>query len=362
MGEFFDAKYLMDMLDANGKKPEIFIVCSRVRGPGKTTGITKKLLERALKTGEKFVIVCRKKGHIGNYAPGMLKGSADMVGGYQVEEKVGIQGLYSNVYLTKTTYDEEGLEEEDKEKIHVAYVVSLRGAYDIKQISSLFVDTWCSVQDEFIAQSESEYITSPSDEPTLLMNLHTSLARGGGKSVRYYPHFMMANCIDVLNPYFIALGLVGKLQPNTRKYRGDGVVYMRYESDVIAKEHADSPFNRAFKSHSNENDFQDNSWLVTSSSLTGKPPAEWGTPYYKFNLHNGKNFMRVAIYEKSFVYMLDYGREKGLRTFAVQEPEPGEIMWDAPGVTIRKLMREWFKKGQLRFRKEQVKREYMEII
>lgn len=364
MGKFFDVKFLLDMNDKNGSKPEIYIVCSRVRGPGKTTSVCKMAMERAIKTGEKFVLVCRKKVNVGNYASGVLKGVADMCGGWDVVEEVGIRGLFSNIYIQRMVdseekFDEDGNPEQEKEKLAVGYVVALRGAYEIKNISSMFVDSWCSIQDEFIAQDDSEYIK---DEPVLLQNLHTSLARGHGKSVRYYPHFMMANCVDVLNPYFIAFGMVGQIQPNTRKWRGDGIVYMRYESDVIAKEHADSAFNRAFAGYSRENDFADNSWLVTGSSLVSKPDGTWGNPYYQYNLHMGKTWFRLSAYTNTTVYLMDYGREEGIRTFAVGEPEPGEMTWDAPGIKIRKMLRDMFKSGRLRFRSEQVKRDYMAII
>lgn len=357
-GKFFDVKYLMNMTDMHGEQPEIFIVCSRVRGPGKTTSVGMMVLNKAIETGEKFVLVCRKKAQVGNYAEGCLKGAAELIDeSYTIEERTGIKGLYSNIYLTRKIYDEEN-NEEGKEEIHVGYVVALRGAYEIKNISSLFVDSWCSIQDEFITQDNS-YLP---DEPRLLQNLHTSLARGKGKSIRYYPHFMMANCIDILNPYFIAFGLVGQIQSNTKKYKGDGVVYMRYENETIAKEHAESKFNRAFKGYSNENEFQDNSWLVDTSSLCGKPDTSWGYPQYQYNIHDGKIWMRVAYFYNTGLYMIDYGKEQGLTTYAVHEPEIGECVWDAPGVRVRKLLREVFKSGQLRFRTEQVKRDYLERL
>lgn len=366
MSKFFDVKYLLEMKDANGEDPEIFIVCSRVRGPGKTTSVGKMVLIRALDTGDKFVLVCRKKSQVGKYADGCLKGAADLIGGgWNVEEETGIQGLYSNIYLSRMKEDEldgdhpPSKQKKEKEKVHVGYVVALRGAYEIKNISSLFVDSWCSIQDEFILQDEG-YLK---DEPVLLQNLHTSLARGGGKSIRYYPHFMMANCIDVLNPYFIAFGLVGKLQSNTRKYRGDGLVYLRYENKEIAKEHAESAFNRAFaKGFNRENDFQDNSWLVDQSSLVMKPDKEWGQIVYRCQLHVGRNYIRCGRFTNVGLWYLDYGKEQGIRTFATGEPEPGEVMWDAPGTEVRKLFRDAFKKGQVRFRSEQVKRDYMDII
>lgn len=370
MGKFFDVKYLLDMKDADGLDPEIYIVCSRVRGPGKTTSIGMHVLKIAMSDDDgpkKFVLICRKKSQVGKYADGCLKGCLDVMGSdWSVSEEVGIQGLYSNIYLERLIESEDYEEDKppskqkkEKERIHVGYVIALRGAYEIKNISSLFVDSWCSIQDEFILQDEA-YLPN---EPVLLQNLHTSLARGGGKSIRYYPHFMMANCIDVLNPYFIAFGLVGKLQSNTRKFRGHGLVYMRYESNEIAQEHAKSAFNRAFaEGYNRENDFLDNSWLVDTSSLVTKPDPAWGQINYMCQIHDGRIWLRIGRYSGANLFYMDYGREKGIRTFAVHEPDPGEVVWDAPGVGARKLLREKFKNGNMRFRTEQVKRDYMEIF
>lgn len=354
MGKFFDVKYLLDMRDQNGDKPEIFIICSRGRGIGKTTSLCMHFIDYFFETGYKFVLVCRKSGHVGHFAEGVLKGAASMRGGWTVEEKVGIKGVYSNIYLTRINIVDD---EEEKETVHVGYVVSIRNSYDVKSVSSMFIDSWCSFQDEFIAQEDDEYLPN---EVNKLQNMHTSLARGDGKAVRYYPHFMSANCIDVLNPYFIALSMVGKIQSDTRKYRGNGVVYMRYESDVIADEHEASGFNRAFSGNGNENNFKDNSWLVGESSLVTKPDPRWGNPIYQYMLHDGDLWLKLSYYPCSGIFMLGYGKETGIRTFSIgKEPVPGEMMWDAPGVTVRKSLRDRFKNGMLMFRTEQAKRDYM---
>lgn len=355
---FFNAKYLLKMKDSQGLDPEIFIVCSRVRGPGKTTSVGNYVINHFFTTGEKFVLVTRHKKNVGNYAEGVLKGSANMCGGWSVEESVGINGVYSNVYLSRLLPKKNPEDKDQIEKVAVGYVIPLRAAYEIKNISSLFIDSWCSIQDEFILQDDG-YLT---DEPILLQNLHTSLARGGGKSVRYYPHIMMANCIDVVNPYFLAMGLTGKLQPNTRKYRGDGVVYMRYESSAIAKQHELSGFNRAFKGFSKENEFLDNSWLVESNSLVGKPDPSWGAPTYQLLLHDKDIWLRLGYYPLMSTWVLDNGRNVGLPVYSMGEPEVGERLWDAPGITVRKKLRDRFKTAQLRFRNEQVKRQYLERI
>lgn len=355
---FFDFNKLYNMKDSTGQPPEIFISCSRTRGTGKTTGAGLFIIPHFFTTGYKFVLVCRHKKSIGNYAEGCLKGSANMCGGWSVSESVGIPGVYSNIYLSRLLPKNDPDEKDVIEKVSCGYVVPLRAAYEIKNISSLFLDSWCSIQDEFILQDEG-YLP---DEPILLQNLHTSLARGGGKSVRYYPHFMLANCIDVVNPYFLAMGLTGKLQPNTRKYRGNGVVYMRYESSSIAQQHEESGFNRAFKGFSKENEFLDNSWLVESNSLVGKPDPSWGAPTYQLLLHDKDIWLRLGYYPQMSTWVLDNGKNTGLPVYSMGEPEVGERLWDAPGITVRKKLRERFKSAQLRFRTEQVKRQYLERI
>lgn len=380
--KFFDINQMLNMKDSDGNTPEIFITCSRVRGPGKTTSVgmlcIKRFFNMKIEVSDpklykilndpegpnKFVLICRNKASIGNYAEGVLKSALYVMNlDYQVKEESKIDGLYSKVYLTRLVDEEYENEEENpkkkEEKLHCGYVISLRGAYGIKDISSIFIDSWGSVQDEFMLQDGSYF----KDEVKRLQNIHKSLARGIGKSCRYYPHFMMANCIDILNPYFIAFGLVGKIQSNTKKYRGTGLVYLRYEPKEIIKEHAESAFDRAFShEHNRENNFADNSWLVDQSTLVMKPQKEWGSHYYFMQLHLERKYVRVCLYPQCGIWYLDPGKDHTLRTYAVTEPDPGEISWDAPGINVRKKMREIFKNGNMRFRDEQVKRDYIEIF
>lgn len=355
-GKFFDVKYLMNMTDKQGNKPEIFIVCSKVRGPGKTTSVGKMIINKALETGEKFVLICRNQGDVGHYAEGCLKETVNLFfSDYRVEERVGSKGVYSSVYLIQSVYDEDGAEEATEE-IHVGYVIALRAYGKIKNISSLFTDSWCTVQDEFIP-ADRRYLP---DEPKMLLNLHQSLARGGGKSSRYYPHFMMANCIDIFNPYFAdAFKLIGKIQSNTKKFCNGKIAFMRFESKGVIQEQKESTFNQAFEGYYDEAEYDDNSWMADDNSLCCKPDPKWGYVQYQYNLHDGDLWLRLAYYYSANIYMLDFGQEQGLTTFAMKDPEIGETSWAAPNRRIRIKLRQLFQSGQLLFRDERVKRAYL---
>ena len=56
MNNFYSGEKLLNTLDINGKRPEIYIVESN-RSAGKTTYFAKKLIDNFLKNNEKFIII-----------------------------------------------------------------------------------------------------------------------------------------------------------------------------------------------------------------------------------------------------------------------------------------------------------------
>ena len=60
MAKYYDGTKLLSMKDLNGKQPEIYI-CTTNRTGGKTTNITRLLVRRFIKNGEKFALLDRVK-------------------------------------------------------------------------------------------------------------------------------------------------------------------------------------------------------------------------------------------------------------------------------------------------------------
>lgn len=164
----------------------------------------------------------------------------------------------------------------------------------------MFVDAWAMFMDEFQPMHTGEYLT---DEVQRLDTIHTSVARGGGQSVRYVPVFMCSNAINIFNPYFVACGIVKNIQSNTRIYRGDGFIYERCMVLGLDEKRAETGFARTFKTAENTVD-DDNSWLADDGSCVAKPDG-WGRGYCIGNLLRGNEKFGVKYYEQVGLYYID---------------------------------------------------------
>ena len=74
------------------------------------------------------------------------------------------------------------------------YALSLNSADQLKKYSHLFSDVNRMIFDEF--QSESNHYCS--DEIRKFISIHTSVARGQGKQVRYVPVYMLSNTVSLI--------------------------------------------------------------------------------------------------------------------------------------------------------------------
>lgn len=281
--DFYDCTKLINSLDKYGKKPEIFIVCSSDRGPGKTTQFSKKLLTDYFEDGSQFVLLTRRNKNLGQYAKGVLSSYLDSTicpykGKYTVKETIQMNGAYSYIYLQHRD-DEDNLISEN-----CGFVISLNSAENIKEVSSTFVNVKSIFFDEFMPMRQTSYLPGDSEVP-LFKNIHESIARGNGSSVRYVPVYMSSNTIDIQNPYFIAMDIVKNIQcseKNTTKfYKGDGFVFEYCIVDGLAEKHAASGFNRAFKN--DDNNKKSNIWLLYDNSLVERP-GNWGRGTYMCTL------------------------------------------------------------------------------
>lgn len=294
MSDFYSATGLLDSLDRNGEKPELYIVCSRVRGPGKTFSFTHHLMKTFMDGDGKFILLARTRAELGNVADGMMKEMLSVkYPGWHVSEKKKMNGTYSDVYV-ETESDGE------KKKLHCGYIIPLNAADAIKKVSSMFTDAVHAYFDEFQPEYQSTYLIQ---EVEKFKSIHTSVARGGGSSRRHFPVYMSSNAITVTNPYFVALGLTQKIQSDTKKFRGDGYVYQRTENPGLAAQHDESAMSRAFSGLKSSN-FSDNSWVNDSKSGVGKPTEGWGAPVYIATLdHEGHQYGLYSYPETGFLYI-----------------------------------------------------------
>lgn len=296
---FYDNSRILNALDADGKKPKIFFVVSRGRSLGKTYSFVKTLWERFEETGEKFILLTRRKKELGSVAMGVMKGYLENERpDVTLDEKQRIKGTFSDIYANIGTGEE-------REVMHCGYVIPLAAADDIKKISSLFVDAWCIMFDEFQPSALGSYLP---DEVDALIRIHTSVARGGGKSIRYVPIFMLSNAINIFNPYFIMSGMVGKIQSRTRVYKGSGYIYERCMVVGKAEEQRELGLGSIFSTQ--ENNYEDdNSWMADNGSCVCKPNG-WGDSYYICTLINGGDTYAVRFYHEVGMYYVDRKADK----------------------------------------------------
>ena len=226
---YYHGDRLRSMKDINGKNPELFL-CTTNRSAGKTTDFAKFLVNNFINYGRKFMLLYRYKYELDDIAGSFFKGVQELFfSDYEMTSIIKKKGVYHELFLNHT---------------HCGYAVALNCAEQVKKLSHLFADTWAMFMDEF--QSENNNYCS--GEIKKFISIHTSVARGGGKQVRYVPVYMCANAVTLLNPYYVALGICDRLKADTKFLRGDGFVLEHGFNEAASMAQSTSAFNRAFAS------------------------------------------------------------------------------------------------------------------
>lgn len=231
--EFYDGTKLLSLMDLQGNRPEIYL-CTTNRSAGKTTYFGRMLVRNFLKSGKKFCLIYRFSYELKGCSDKFFKDiGALFFPYYYMSEKAMQKGAYYELFIQAPTWDEPR---------SCGYAISLNQADSVKKLSHLLSDTTCMLFDEF--QSETNHYCS--DEVQKLISIHTSIARGRGEQVRYVPVYMLSNAVTIINPYYVALGISIRLNPNTKFLRGDGWVLEQGFVNSASEAQRQSGFNRAF--------------------------------------------------------------------------------------------------------------------
>ena len=224
---YYDGTKLLSMKDINGKTPEIFM-CSSNRTGGKTTYFGRLAVNKYLKYQKKFGLTYRFNYELDDICDKFYKDIGSLFfNGYEMTTKRKASGLFHELYLND---------------VSCGYAFALNGADQIKKYSHLFSDVDIMLFDEF--QSETNHYCP--DEVKKFISLHTSVARGQGKQVRYVPVYMMSNPVSIINPYYVAMGISNRLKDDTKFLRGDGFVLEQGFNESASVAQKESGFNRAF--------------------------------------------------------------------------------------------------------------------
>lgn len=227
MGDYYDGTKLLSLLDINGKKPEVYIATSN-RTAGKTTYFNRLLVNRFKRNYEKFCLIYRYTYEVDDCADKFFKDIKELF--FPEDEMTSVKGgngFYRRLLLNG---------------IECGYAVALNQAEQVKKNSHFFNDVSSMLFDEF--QSETN-VYCP-DEVKKFISVHTSIARGKRKQVRYVPVYMLSNMVSLINPYYTQLGVAGRLKADTKFLRGNGWVLEQGYNETAARLQAESGFMQAF--------------------------------------------------------------------------------------------------------------------
>lgn len=290
----FTPERILSRSDRLGEKPEIYATCSPERGPGKTYGWCDVLMNDFEATGHQFALLCRYKQELGTVASGVMNEYMRSARPSQSISEVKVSKNYSEIWLS------EGVDE-DASKTLCGFVFPIASVDPIKRMSSTFSNVWHMFFDEFMPKDNRSYLKH---EIEWLLDIHDSIALRGtvNGQPRRVPLYMASNCIDLYNPYFVAWGLTGQLQPDTVEWSGNGIVYEKVVVEGLAERNANTKFKQAWKGGTNSTG-TDNSWTLSDKTCIGKPDG-WGESVYMATLFNETEKYAVRYYpEVGYVYI-----------------------------------------------------------
>lgn len=284
MGKYYDGTKLLSMLDLNGNKPEIYM-CTTNRTGGKTTYFGRLCINRFLDKGEKFGLLYRYNYELDDIVDKFYKDLGSLFfPSYTMTSKRRAKGTFLELFLNEKS---------------CGYALSLNNADQIKKYSHLFSDIKRMIFDEF--QSETNHYCD--NETKKFISIHTSIARGQGEQVRYVPVYMLSNPVSIINPYYVEMGISGRLKDDTRFLRGDGFVLEQGYIESASIEQKNSGFNRAFSKNSYTAYSSECVYLNDNKAFVEKPAGK--SKYLCTLRYKGSDFALREYTESGLIYCDD---------------------------------------------------------
>jgi len=284
MTKYYDGTKLLSMLDINGNKPEIYM-CTTNRTGGKTTYFGRLCINRFLNKGEKFGLLYRYNYELDDIVDKFYKDLGSLFfPTYTMQSKRRAKGTFQELFLN------------DKS---CGYALSLNNADQIKKYSHLFSDIQRMIFDEF--QSETNHYCD--NETKKFISIHTSIARGQGEQVRYVPVYMLSNPVSIINPYYVEMGISGRLKDDTKFLRGDGFVLEQGYIESASIEQKNSGFNRAFSKNSYTAYSSECVYLNDNKAFVEKPAGK--SKYLCTLKYKGSDFALREYTESGLIYCDD---------------------------------------------------------
>lgn len=285
---YYDGTKLLSMKDIDGLTPEIFMVTTNRTG-GKTTYFNRLGINRFIKNKSKFVLLYRFNYELDDVADKFFNDIQELFfNDYTLKVQKRAKNKYAELYLMDRYTDDGEL---------CGWAMCINDADAIKKMSHLFTEAEFIIFDEF--QSETNHYCD--NEINKFISIHTSLARGHGKQVRYLPVYMIANPVSIINPYYVAFGISDRLQKETKFLRGQGWVLEQGYNETAADMQKQSGFNKAFGlnkyvAYAGEGIYLNDN-LAFIEKMTGK------NRYIATLKYNDKNFALREYDESGIIYV-----------------------------------------------------------
>lgn len=284
MNKYYDGTKLLSMLDINGNKPEIYM-CTTNRTGGKTTYFGRLCINRFLDKNEKFGLLYRYNYELDDIVDKFYKDLGSLFfPSYTMTSKRRAKGTFQELFLNEKS---------------CGYALSLNNADQIKKYSHLFSDIKRMIFDEF--QSETNHYCD--NETKKFISIHTSIARGQCEQVRYVPVYMLSNPVSIINPYYVEMGISGRLKDDTKFLRGDGFVLEQGYIESASIEQKNSGFNRAFSKNSYTAYSSECVYLNDNKAFVEKPTGK--SKYLCTLRYKGSDFALREYTENGLIYCDD---------------------------------------------------------
>lgn len=340
--KYYDGTELLSQKDINGAVPELYLTSGN-RSSGKTTYFSRLLVNKFKRTGSKFAILMRFDYELDNIGEKFFKDINSLFFPNDTLKSVSqSRGVYHELILNDQS---------------CGYALAINRADTIKKFSHFFSDVDRIFFDEF--QSETNHYCPR--EVQKFLSIHKSIARGHGQQQRCVPVYMCSNAVSLLNPYFSALGISGRLRKDTRFLRGDGFVFESSFIDSAARASAGSGIARAFAGDDYIAYSQQNVYLNDNMSFIDKPT----TPgrYLATVRADGKDFAIREHVREGIIYVNKH----------VDVSYPGKIAVTLDDHTINYVMlnrynlfignqRDLFNKGCYRFQDLECKNAILKML
>lgn len=328
--KYYDGTKLLSMLDLNGNKPEIYMVTTNRTG-GKTTYFGRLVINRFIKNGSKFGLIYRYNYELDDIVDKFYKDIGSLFfPDKEMTSKRRANGIFHELFLDEKS---------------CGYALSLNNADMIKKYSHLFSDIELLIFDEF--QSETNHYCD--NEVKKLLSVHTSIARGQGKQVRYVPVIMIGNAVSIINPYYIELGISARLKEDTKFLKGDGFVLEQGYIDTASIAQKESGFNRAFSRNKYVAYSSENVYLNDSKAFVEKPS---GDSRYIATLKYNDTYYGIREFLEEGIIYCDDKPDKTFRlkiTVTTADHEINYVMLKRNDMFLSNL-RFYFEKGCFRFK------------